>query len=98
MNKTGSNLTGKELMVETDRVSSEAFLLIIKKYKHFRVKVETENKEPFRYLYFRVAKSELQDIVRMNKMEVSYEIRFNSQVDNTMEDMVYVMAMRMTNF
>ena len=82
--------------IEDGTASSDEFLGLMKKFKEFRVKFQCENAEPFKYHYFMISKKELRDSIRTNKMEVTYQIRYNSKVDERYGDIVYIMKMRMT--
>lgn len=72
------------------------FLKRIKPFREFRVKFKLRNAPPFNYIYFRITKTELINIVRMNQMRVQFEIRYNSKVQKHLRDIVYIRKMRMT--
>ena len=72
------------------------FIKVMKKFNHFRIRFKTDNKEPFKYHYFRITKKELKETVISNKMIVSYEICYNSKIKKDCDDILYIMKMRMT--
>lgn len=79
------------ITVETGTLESTYFLEKMKKFKHFRVRFETSDRQPFKYVYFRINKKELKDNVRMNRQVVTYEIKYNSRVQKDVDDIVYIM-------
>jgi len=54
--------------------TSEQFLELVKPYKHIRVGVATGQKEPFKLVFFKVAKKELIEHVRMDKSYVTLTV------------------------
>ena len=87
----------KGVVIQTadKKVAYTEFLNIIKKFKCIMVGVGGGEK-PFNYVYFKVSKKDIIRIVRMNMMEVTYSIMYNSKVQKHLDDILYVSKMRMT--
>jgi hypothetical protein len=82
--------------IERGKLGSKDFLRLMKKFREFRIKFRCDNPEPFRYFYAKISKKELEWHVRMDKVVVSYEIRYDSKVDKSYKDIVYILKMRST--
>ncbi len=71
------------------------FLQDIKKYSHIRVGVKHQE-PPFENVYFKAIKKEVIDIVRMNQMDVTYSIMWNSRARKDLKDVMYISKLKQT--
>lgn len=62
---------------------------ILPTFTEIRVGVEG-GQEPFAHIFFKVNKKEVIDIVKMNKMTVTFSIMFNSRVKENLKDILYI--------
>ena len=93
---TKDEKTGEIIHTLQKTVDHKEFLSdILNNFKEVRVGVENGIK-PFDYVYFKVAKKEVREIVRTNKSEVTYSIMYNSKVKPEMKDILYLHKVRMT--
>lgn len=76
-------------------VTYDKFLVILKPFKEVRVGVAS-GEQPFRYIYLKATKKEVTEIVRMNRMKVTYSIMYNSKVQKNLHDILYIQRMKMT--
>lgn len=87
---------GQIISTEWETVNHEIFLNeIIKPFTQIMVGVGG-GKEPFACVYFVVSKQDVIDTVRMNEMEVTYSIMFNSKVQPKLKDVLYIKKLKMT--
>lgn len=74
-------------------VPYDEFLKVIKQYAHFRVGVDNAP-HPFPKVYFKVYQKELKEIVRTNKMDVTYTVMCNPN-DSSDKGTVFISKFKM---
>jgi hypothetical protein len=68
---------------------------VLPPFKEIRVGVEG-GKQPFAHVFFKAAKKEVIEIVRMNQMMVTFSIMFNSKVQEDLKDVLYIKKLKQT--
>ncbi len=94
INKKGEIISTEPVMVKHDE-----FIKIMKKFTEVRVGVGGGDK-PFTHIFLKVSKKDVRDAVRMNQMDVTYSIMYNSLVNEELNanyhDILYIHKMRTT--
>lgn len=86
---------GNTIQTSSKTVDCDQFLKIVDEFESIRVGVEGGN-PPFNKVYFAVNKQEVIDIIRMNKMKVTYSIQYNSLVNTKLEDTLFIDKLEQT--
>lgn len=86
----------EEIISDQDTVGYKCFLgKILPNYSHVRVGVK-HSEPPFENVYFKVSKKEVNEIIRMGQMTVTFSIMYNSRVKKDLKDVLYINKLRQT--
>lgn len=86
---------GNVIFTSLKTVDCDQFLKIVHEFESIRVGVQGGN-PPFDKIYFGVDKEEVINIVRMDKMKVTYSIQYNSLVDIKLKDILFISKLEQT--
>lgn len=82
--------------IEKGIATCEEFLKLMKRFKEFRVRFRCDNPEPFQDFFPIISKKQLRWFIRTEQSKVTYEIAYNSKVNKSSNDIVYIIKMKST--
>jgi hypothetical protein len=93
------NKKGIVIQTQPTKIVYTEFLKIVKDFKEVRCGVGGGD-EPFEFAFLKVEKKEVIDVVRMNQMDVTYSIMYNSRMNEELNqnyhDILYIHELRGT--